>query len=122
MPSPEEHREHVEPWLSALFQAEHLNLLVGSGLTTAVAYAADAPNVDMQPAEFDIEYAGAVQEVAQESAERIGRGKPNLEDQIRAIRDLIAGLRVLAKDTASAGHENTLSEKAKNSLPYGKLR
>lgn len=47
MPSPEEHREHVEPWLSALFQAEHLNLLVGSGLTTAVAYAADAPNVDM---------------------------------------------------------------------------
>lgn len=31
-PDPWQHREHVEPWLSALFQAEHLNLLVGSGL------------------------------------------------------------------------------------------
>ena len=33
---PAKHREHIEPWLSALFQAEHLNLLVGSGLTTAI--------------------------------------------------------------------------------------
>ena len=31
------HRERIEPWLAALLQAEHLNLLIGSGLTTAVA-------------------------------------------------------------------------------------
>lgn len=31
---PESHREHVEPWLSALFRAKHLNVLIGSGLTT----------------------------------------------------------------------------------------
>ena len=35
-PDPAVHRKKIEPWLSALFQAEHLNLLVGSGLTTAV--------------------------------------------------------------------------------------
>ena len=28
---PQRHREKIEPWLSALFQADHLNLLVGSG-------------------------------------------------------------------------------------------
>lgn len=116
VPHPEEHREHIEPWLSALFQAEHLNLLVGSGLTTAVAYAAGAPVVNMQPAKFDHEYAVAVEEVAKESARRLGRGEANIEDQIRAIRDLIAGLRILAKDTVSAGHESTLSKKAKELL------
>jgi hypothetical protein len=30
-------RRHIEPWLSAVFQAEHLNLLVGSGLTGGTA-------------------------------------------------------------------------------------
>lgn len=33
-------RKHIEPWLSAVFQAEHLNLLLGSGFTTAVGYIA----------------------------------------------------------------------------------
>ena len=33
-------RKRIEPWLSAVFQAEHLNLLLGSGFTTAVGYIA----------------------------------------------------------------------------------
>ena len=33
-------RNRVEPWLSTLCQSEHLSLLVGSGLTTAIQYAA----------------------------------------------------------------------------------
>ena len=33
-----QHRKHIEPWLAALLQAEHLNLLIGSGLTTAIAH------------------------------------------------------------------------------------
>ena len=59
-PDPEKHREHIEPWLSALFQAEHLNVLVGSGLTTAIARAASAPVVDMSPVTFQCRYADAV--------------------------------------------------------------
>ena len=32
-----QHRNKIEPWLATLCQAEHLNLLVGNGLTTAIA-------------------------------------------------------------------------------------
>ena len=35
-------RDRIEPWLTSLFQSEHLSLLCGSGLTTAVSYLAGA--------------------------------------------------------------------------------
>jgi hypothetical protein len=38
--TPEKLRERIEPWLTALFQSEHLSLLIGSGLTTAVHFLA----------------------------------------------------------------------------------
>ncbi|WP_367025549.1 hypothetical protein ABZN20_13265 [Methylococcus sp. ANG] len=37
---PKELRGQIEPWLTALFQSEHLSLLAGSGLTHAVHYLA----------------------------------------------------------------------------------
>ena len=46
------HRKHVEPWLAALLQSEHVNLLVGSGLTTAIATLAGTPAVDMKTSTF----------------------------------------------------------------------
>jgi hypothetical protein len=30
-------RKKIEPWLTAIFQSEHLSLLAGSGLTSAVS-------------------------------------------------------------------------------------
>ena len=33
----EAHRRRIEPWLSAIFQSEHLNLLVGSGFSLGLA-------------------------------------------------------------------------------------
>lgn len=33
-------RARVEPWLTSLFQSEHLSLLVGSGLSSAIKFAA----------------------------------------------------------------------------------
>ena len=33
----DELKKDVEPWLSAIFQSEHLSLLVGTGLTSAVS-------------------------------------------------------------------------------------
>ena len=106
-PDPAKHREHIEPWLSALFQAEHLNLLVGSGLTTAISKAADAPVVDMSPACFQCDYAHAIDNAAKASAKSVGRQKPNIEDQIRAVGELIGGLRVLASvaDTSPGDQE-----------------
>jgi len=112
-PKPEDHRNHVEPWLSALFQAEHLNLLIGSGFSTAIATAARSPSVNMQPVSLKHKYADAVESAANESAERLGRGEPNIEDQIRAIIDLIAGLQVMAKGAEGDGDESSLFKEAK---------
>ena len=96
VPDPAQHRERVEPWLSALFQAEHLNLLIGSGLTTAIAETASAHAVDMKATNFRSPHADAVMLAAKESSRRLGRGEPNLEDQTRTVLELIGGLRVLA--------------------------
>ena len=42
------YRNKIEPWLTAVFQSEHLALLAGTGLTSAVASLAkvDAPGMD----------------------------------------------------------------------------
>ena len=104
-PKPDDHKDHVEPWLSALLQAEHLNLVIGSGLTTALAMEAGAPTVDMAVKDLQQTYASAVRIAAEKSAARLGRGDPNIEDQIRAIRELIGGLQILAELEASEGGE-----------------
>lgn len=95
-PDPGEHRKHVEPWLAALLQAEHLNLLVGSGLTLAIASQVGLSGADMRAQSFQCNMASAIEKAAKENAKRCHRGEPNIEDQIRAILELIGGLRVLA--------------------------
>ena len=97
------HRKHIEPWLAALLQAEHLNLLLGNGITTAVATLAKASAPDMDSNPFPCRFAEAVAKAAKEGASRSGRGEPNLEDQVRAACDLIGGLRILAKDEGEDG-------------------
>ena len=92
-----EHKRRIEPWLAALLQVEHLNLLVGSGLTAAVGRQAKAPPVTMAPGGFNCVSADAVHRAARTGAERAGRGDPNLEDEIRAALELIAGLQVLSQ-------------------------
>lgn len=93
---PEHERRHIEPWLSALFQAEHLHLLVGSGFTNALANLAGVKSAGMTIEKFTQKHADAVMEAAKQSAQATGRGAPNFEDQIRAALQLIEGLRVLA--------------------------
>jgi hypothetical protein len=101
-----EHKRHIEPWLAALVQAEHLNLLVGSGLTTSLANEANARPVDMNAGGFQCAHADAVLKAAKRSARRSGRGEPNLEDEIRAAWELIAGLRVLSEARAIDGNDD----------------
>lgn len=115
-PDPALHRERIEPWLSALFQAEHLNLLVGSGFTTAVATAAVAPVVDMRPVSFRPDYASAVSEAARKSAARLGRSDANIEDQIRTVIELIGGLRILADRPEAGNGADPLRETASRLL------
>lgn len=77
------HRKQIEPWLSAICQSEHLALLIGNGLTTAITHEAKVTGASMQGLDFISTHAPKIVENARLSAVRTGRGTPNIEDQIR---------------------------------------
>ena len=98
-------REEVEPYLAALLQAEHLNLLVGSGLTTALAKLAGCDGGADMNAELKIaddKCAKAIQAAAESSAQQMGRGEPNIEDSLRIAIAAAEGLRILGDDRAES--------------------
>jgi hypothetical protein len=93
-------RKHIEPWLSAIFQADHLNLLLGSGFTTAIGNMAGAPTTAMTKVKFDTMYDAAIDGHAEAGAKAMGRGSANIEDKFRSGLTLLDGLAVI--DTAEA--------------------
>jgi hypothetical protein len=99
-------RPRIEPWLTALFQSEHLALLVGSGLSHAVhRIATGAVLLGMKAvkfANFDTE----INVEAKKSAEKCGREAGNIEDQIRVANELLRGLEIIAPG------DETLKERA----------
>src|SRR5581483_386396 len=95
-------RHHIEPWLSAVFQAEHLNLLLGSGLTTAIAYMAGVNAASMAKVTFGTSFDGAIDSHADGSAKTMGRGTANIEDQFRSAFAVLEGFTVVgAADAAT---------------------
>ena len=95
-------RRYIEPWLTSLFQSDHLTALIGSGLTTAIEVAAGANKNDaMQSARFTT-HGERIKEVSDESACKAGRSSPNLEDEIRTASQLLRGLQILGDSTAAA--------------------
>jgi hypothetical protein len=89
------HRQAIEPWLSAVFQSEHLSVLLGSGFTTGLAFMAGGSTTNMGQVEFGTKYDEKINEHAEQTAGELGRGQPNIEDQIRAAQALITGLGIL---------------------------
>lgn len=89
-------RSRVESWLTSLFQSEHLSLLVGSGLTTAIQYAAcdHSDNGMNDGSDFSV-FADEIQNAAERSAVASGRKEANIEDRIRVGNDLIKGLDII---------------------------
>lgn len=91
-------RTVIEPWISALLQVEHVNLLLGSGLTIGVCALCGVeapsmvPNVQLE----DQDLADAIEAESQRSAEAMNRGTANLEDWFRTAMTIEAGLRILA--------------------------
>lgn len=95
-------RREIEPWLSAVFQAEHLNLLLGSGFTVAVAHLAGAPATGMGPVMFGSRYDTAIDAHADAGARAMNRGSANIEDQFRSVLALLEGLAVISPTRAAA--------------------
>lgn len=95
-------RKNIEPWLSAVFQSEHLNLLVGSGLTSAVGAIAEATATGMSTVTFGTSHDAAIDKHANAAAAKMGRGSANIEDQLRSALQVIGGLEVTDPASAAA--------------------
>ncbi len=94
----QELRNRIEPWLTALFQSEHLSLVAGSGLTHATHYlAASRPAAGMSGTVSESQFRKQILNAAHSSAQASGRQEGNLEDQIRSINELITGLLILGR-------------------------
>lgn len=91
-------RKRIEPWLTSLFQSEHLSLLCGSGITNAISRIAGAGGGTTMGTTSFSKYNDEINEAAERSAKASGREKGNIEDQIRTANDLLRGLRILKKD------------------------
>lgn len=94
-PGEADYADEVRSWLTALVGAEHLSLLIGSGLGIGIATAAGAEPLTMGKAAFETPEAADVDAHAARSAEAAGRGAANIEDQMRSALQLLAGLEVI---------------------------
>ena len=88
-------KKHIEPWLAAVFQSEHLSLLLGSGFTTAVASQSGTSAADMSCDYSGFPLSKKLESAANNAARVMGRGEANIEDQIRAANVLAQGLDII---------------------------
>jgi len=102
---PDSLRSRIEPWLTALFQSEHLALLVGSGLTHVLhRMATGNPLPGMGTSTLGVLDDEIAAEVKR-SAEAAGRSDGNLEDQVRVSNELLRGLEIVASLKPDESHE-----------------
>lgn len=88
-------RGRIEPWLTSLFQSDHLSLLAGSGLTHAVHQLATGRKASgMNKIEFSIQRE-RITTAAEKSAKEAGRESGNFEDQLRVANELLRGMEIL---------------------------
>lgn len=116
-------RSGIEPWLTSLFQSEHLSLLVGTGLSYSlstlastsvmteetsvmVAETSEQAPTDGKKTSMDIpaltseKYREIVLSSVKEIATKGRRGNANIEDTIRVINELLRGLEILGHSKA----------------------
>ena len=106
-------RNVIEPWLTAVFQSEHLSLLTGTGLTTGVCYEAGFIPQAMGRINFNT-YNKEIHNHADSAAENLSRGAANFEDDLRTAIELFKGLKIL-NDSKTAELESEINHQL-NSL------
>ena len=105
-------RNRIEPWLTSLFQSEHLSLLIGSGLTHAVHHLATgslATGMNQLPLTA---YQDKINAAVQTSSKSTSRIQGNLEDQLRIANELLRGLEILQEND----NANSLRDQIKSGL------
>lgn len=102
-------RSRIEPWLTSLFQSEHLSLLCGSGITNAISSLAGATGGTTMGITTFTKYKDEIKESAEASAKASGRETGNIEDQIRTANELLRGLKILKKDKEATELETELN-------------
>ena len=103
-------RTRIEPWLTSLFQSEHLSLLCGSGITNAISRLAGAGGGTTMGAAAFTQYKDEIEKAAKATAQASGRKDGNIEDQIRTANDLLRGLKILNKDSEAEALEKDLNK------------
>lgn len=94
-------RPRIEPWLTSLFQSEHLSVLAGSGLTHAVHYLAAKKGATGMGSVGFSELNKEIDDAAKISSQCSGREDGNFEDQIRVANELLRGLDILCDERAA---------------------
>ncbi len=102
-------RPRIEPWLTSLFQSEHLSLLAGSGLTHAVHYLAAGTDAAGMGTSTFTELAEEISTASKASATCADRTEGNIEDQIRVANELLRGLEILADPRADKVRDDITS-------------
>ena len=105
-------RNVIEPWLTAVFQSEHLSLLTGTGLTTGVCYEAGFIPQAMGRINFNT-YNKEIHNHADSAAENLSRGAANFEDDLRTAIELFKGLKIL-NDSKTAELESEINHQLKS--------
>ena len=110
-------RSGVEPWLTSLFQSEHLSLLAGTGLSIAIEYiATGSAKSAMSIPILDVDLAKNIKASAKEVARKNSRGDANIEDYIRTINELLRGLEILDYNNTNNLEKKTLYENLNDAL------
>ncbi len=114
-------RSKIEPWLSAVFQSEHLSLLVGSGLSIALSINSSKPNASntnmMSRIQFKRKnYRDLIKNNADKQATNLDRGKANFEDDFRVAIELLKGYEIQNKPRLAKSLKKEINEKLREFL------
>jgi hypothetical protein len=132
-------REKIEPWLAAVFQSEHLSLLVGSGLPIALNSikventekrtkskdnkdSTDNENSMMNRIKFEnTAYKDLIKNKADKEAKQMDREEANFEDDLRVAIELLKGYEILGNSQESESLKQEIN-KYLNQLIQSRLK
>ncbi|HOD17751.1 MAG TPA: SIR2 family protein [Candidatus Cloacimonadota bacterium] len=108
----DQYRKSIEPWLSSLFQSEHLSLLIGSGFTTAIANmcSCTAQCMGYDETKFPESHREILDKHTKETARILRFSDPNIEDQIRVLSQSIDGLEALGDSVNAISFKTSLND------------